>query len=175
MQKSLTEFLDRAFAKYFYWVLVLIFVLVAIMMWVVFHILGWALVLGEVLFVFSLFCLLAGLNRPSWFDKLFKGNANKKRIGIVFGIATLILFIFISNVSFKSGKQEYSPQNVLQEVMIIVILLAICFYFLPTFIAYKRNKKNKIAIFALDLCLGWTLVGWVIALVWSLTFEGKNK
>ncbi|PIT95393.1 hypothetical protein COT98_00100 [Candidatus Falkowbacteria bacterium CG10_big_fil_rev_8_21_14_0_10_39_9] len=43
------------------------------------------------------------------------------------------------------------------------------FYFLPTFIASSKNKRNTGAIFALNLFLGFTFIGWVIALVWTLT------
>jgi len=42
-------------------------------------------------------------------------------------------------------------------------------YFTPTFVAYHRRKRNSGAIFALNLFLGWTLLGWVISLVWALT------
>lgn len=42
-------------------------------------------------------------------------------------------------------------------------------YFLPAIIANNRNHHNKGAVFALNLLLGWTLLGWIGALVWSLT------
>jgi hypothetical protein len=42
-------------------------------------------------------------------------------------------------------------------------------YFLPTFVALKREHKNAGAIIALDILLGWTFLGWVISLVWALT------
>jgi hypothetical protein len=45
----------------------------------------------------------------------------------------------------------------------------ILLYFLPGFNAYSRSHKNRQAIFALNFLLGWTVLGWVIALVWSLT------
>jgi Superinfection immunity protein len=47
------------------------------------------------------------------------------------------------------------------------LLLGLAFYFLPAIIA--RNKRNATAIFWLNFLLGWSLVGWVIALVWALT------
>lgn len=53
------------------------------------------------------------------------------------------------------------------RIALAVIVLAL--YFVPSFIAVNRNKRNKNAIFALNLLLGWTFVGWVVALVWSLT------
>lgn len=48
----------------------------------------------------------------------------------------------------------------------IIIALAIIIYFVPTFIAGGRSQWA--AIFALNLLLGWTLLGWVAALVWAL-------
>lgn len=44
-------------------------------------------------------------------------------------------------------------------------------YFLPTIIALVRHKRNTPAIFVLNLLLGWSFVGWVVALVWSLSAE----
>ena len=41
------------------------------------------------------------------------------------------------------------------------------FYFLPSIIALARHKRDTLAIFLLNFFLGWTLIGWVIALVWS--------
>ncbi|MBS0410719.1 MAG: superinfection immunity protein [Proteobacteria bacterium] len=44
-------------------------------------------------------------------------------------------------------------------------------YFVPTLIAFGRKKRNTAAIFALNFFLGWTLLGWVLALVWSLSLD----
>ncbi|HVN01550.1 MAG TPA: superinfection immunity protein [Caulobacteraceae bacterium] len=52
---------------------------------------------------------------------------------------------------------------------ILAVLLGLALYFLPTFIAASRKKQNALTIFALNLLLGWTLVGWVVALIWSLS------
>jgi hypothetical protein len=49
------------------------------------------------------------------------------------------------------------------------LTLTIAFYFLPTIIAWVRGHYNRVAILALNLLLGWTVVGWVVALVWSFT------
>lgn len=48
-------------------------------------------------------------------------------------------------------------------------VIAVALYFLPTIIG--MHKRNTGAIFVLNLFLGWTLVGWVVALVWALTAE----
>lgn len=39
-------------------------------------------------------------------------------------------------------------------------------YFLPAILGWK--KANRRAILALNLLLGWTGIGWVVSLVWSL-------
>ena len=48
---------------------------------------------------------------------------------------------------------------------IILILFCIALYFLPTIIGW--DKKNVNAICVLNLFLGWTFIGWIIALIWA--------
>jgi len=40
-------------------------------------------------------------------------------------------------------------------------------YFLPSIIALVKSKRDTTAIFLLNLFLGWTAIGWIIALVWA--------
>jgi hypothetical protein len=49
-------------------------------------------------------------------------------------------------------------------------IFGFCFvlYFLPTIIAFARSKRDTASILALNFLLGWTAIGWVIALVWAL-------
>lgn len=42
-------------------------------------------------------------------------------------------------------------------------------YFIPAIVAW--DKKNRDSILVLNLFLGWTFVGWVIALVWACKKE----
>lgn len=57
-----------------------------------------------------------------------------------------------------------------------LILLAFCLflYFLPSVIAQSNGHKQTSAISALNLFLGWTLLGWVIALVWACIKENNS-
>ncbi len=41
-------------------------------------------------------------------------------------------------------------------------------YFLPSIIALARSKRDITAIVLLNFFLGWTMIGWVVALVWAL-------
>lgn len=40
-------------------------------------------------------------------------------------------------------------------------------YFLPTIIALLRSKRDTLAIFLLNFFLGWSVIGWIIALIWA--------
>jgi hypothetical protein len=41
-------------------------------------------------------------------------------------------------------------------------------YFLPSVIALARSKRDIAGIILLNFFLGWTLIGWVVALVWAV-------
>jgi ABC-type transport system involved in cytochrome c biogenesis permease component len=42
-------------------------------------------------------------------------------------------------------------------------------YFLPALVAISRHHHQRWAISALNLLLGWTVLGWIGAFVWALT------
>src|SRR5690348_11657405 len=52
--------------------------------------------------------------------------------------------------------------------LIIFVVLMIAFYFLPAIIARCRGHGYSGAIFAVNLAVGWTALGWLVALVWSV-------
>jgi hypothetical protein len=51
----------------------------------------------------------------------------------------------------------------------LVVVLTAALYFAPTLVAQGRRHHQAGAIFVLSLFLGWTLLGWVVALVWAFT------
>jgi hypothetical protein len=44
-------------------------------------------------------------------------------------------------------------------------------YLLPARLAIRRKRLNRMLIFAVDVLLGWTLVGWAVSLRWALKTE----
>jgi hypothetical protein len=50
----------------------------------------------------------------------------------------------------------------------IGIILIIALYFIPTIVAASRKVTNSGSVFVINLLLGWTLVGWVVALAMSV-------
>lgn len=56
----------------------------------------------------------------------------------------------------------------------VLVLLGLAAYLLPVAIAASRSHPNTIAIAALNILLGWTMLGWIASLVWALTaVEGR--
>ncbi|MDW7709481.1 MAG: superinfection immunity protein [Deferrisomatales bacterium] len=54
-------------------------------------------------------------------------------------------------------------------VKLVLVLLAVVLYFLPSYLAMERQHHLRRLICAINILLGWTLVGWVVALAISLT------
>ncbi len=50
---------------------------------------------------------------------------------------------------------------------VIFFPAALALYFSPGIVAEARGHPNRMPIFLLNLFLGWTVVGWVGALVWA--------
>jgi len=57
---------------------------------------------------------------------------------------------------------------------ITYIVVSFLLYMLPTVIAALRNHHNGGAIFVCNLILGWTVIGWCIALIWSFTSTNRK-
>lgn len=57
---------------------------------------------------------------------------------------------------------------------VLYVLGATFFYFLPTFLALARGHSNSFLLAIVNLSLGWTVIGWVGALFWSLTKQPRG-
>jgi Superinfection immunity protein len=66
-----------------------------------------------------------------------------------------------------------SPMHLL---IVLLVMLVLCVpYFIPSIIAFYRKKANRAAILAVNVLLGWTFVGWVVALIWALKVDVVNR
>ena len=60
------------------------------------------------------------------------------------------------------------------HLLFVLLLLPFgAIHFLPTIIASLRHGRSVIPIFLLNLFLGWTVIGWIIALIWALRNEPR--
>lgn len=57
---------------------------------------------------------------------------------------------------------------------VVKFLLAMS-YILPALIASFRKHPNHVAIAATNVLLGFTVLGWIVALIWSLTNTSKSS
>lgn len=48
-------------------------------------------------------------------------------------------------------------------------------YFLPWIIALLRGTNSNGLIFLVNLLIGWTVIGWVICLIWSICAARRNN
>jgi len=53
--------------------------------------------------------------------------------------------------------------------MIILSILTLVLYFVPSIIAYERKHHSFLLILLVNVALGWSGIFWIVALVWSLT------
>jgi ABC-type transport system involved in cytochrome c biogenesis permease component len=50
-----------------------------------------------------------------------------------------------------------------------LIYCGLVLYLISTLVAWWRSHHQVMAIVALNLLLGWTVLGWIGALIWALT------
>jgi len=46
-------------------------------------------------------------------------------------------------------------------------LFGLALYLLPTIVVIARRKKNILGPVLVNVLLGWTVVGWIVALLWA--------
>ena len=63
---------------------------------------------------------------------------------------------------------------VLSILVLLMILLILAVSVLPAIIALKQNHRHKWAILALTMLGGWTIIGWIGALIWALKPNSAN-
>ena len=57
-------------------------------------------------------------------------------------------------------------------IMFLVLLVSFVVDFLPTIIAALRSTATTGQVFLINLLLGWSLIGWIVALVMACASDG---
>jgi hypothetical protein len=103
---------------------------------------------------------------------MHKPNAKKERPGFcsrhaseIVGGIVLATILIASIIAYGPPDPGFQQKIVGNSVLPYVLGI----YLMPAIIAELRRHPQRIAIAALNVLLGWTLLGWVIAFVWSLT------
>lgn len=54
-------------------------------------------------------------------------------------------------------------------------ILVTLVYFLPTIAAAHNQHPKRQSILFINILLGWTVIGWIIALRWAFKLSGARK
>jgi hypothetical protein len=66
-----------------------------------------------------------------------------------------LLCLFVTNYILEKDTFDTGP------------LLILVLYFLPIGVAAMRKHNAMLEIMATTLWLGWTVIGWIVALIWA--------
>ena len=80
---------------------------------------------------------------------------------IIYGALVLLGIILIWGVASQSAV-AFTLLGIVALIALVIV------YFYPTIVAYNRRHTNKEAIFVLNLLLGWSIIGWAVALTWAV-------
>jgi hypothetical protein len=91
----------------------------------------------------------------------------KKRL-VIYGV---ILSAVVGGICWLNADSSANLGEVFGKMVLVLVLLGIglALYFAPTIQAHQNKKKQTTAIFCLNFFLGWTILGWVGAMVWAVT------
>lgn len=83
------------------------------------------------------------------------------RLFLVCGlIATAILIIAVGLA--RNNAYLAAPAQ------LILFSIGLAFYLLPAAVAWRRNCRACVRIALVDVLLGWTVLGWVVAMYWAV-------
>ena len=73
--------------------------------------------------------------------------------------------------------ENLTPSHMEQLLLGIILLIAgivlLVIGLLPSLIAFNRKHQYRWPILIINVFLGWTLIGYVVALVWAVMPQGK--
>lgn len=84
----------------------------------------------------------------------------------LFRLVVFAGFGFLALLLLLVGLAEHD-QNLLAPVNFIMTLVMVGVYLLPTIVALYRDCESRVWIVLLNILLGWTIAGWIVALSWA--------
>jgi hypothetical protein len=80
---------------------------------------------------------------------------------------------FYFTLSYRARiSRPSTPEN--HMALAALCIIGFIAYWVPTLAANSDRHRNRAAIGMLNLFLGWTLFGWVVALLWADTDNYEN-
>ncbi len=63
----------------------------------------------------------------------------------------------------------------IEEWLIVLVPLFLIAYFIPFFVAAGRKHRFSTAIGLINLLLGWTVIGWLAAIIWAVNRDVREQ
>lgn len=80
---------------------------------------------------------------------------------------SFIAILLLAFVVLIAGLIGQGTNNIAFVAAIVFFAGAFVLYFCPSLVANRRKHPNETAIIILNFLLGWTVIGWVVSLVWA--------
>jgi hypothetical protein len=106
--------------------------------------------------------------QPAGVPTHFEGTP-PSAVGSFLGIFALGLLALIS---FAIGQ---GTNGIAGLMTIVFFASSIALYFSPSWVAHRRGHTSAVAITVLNVLLGWTVLGWIGALVWAYSGRAKGQ
>lgn len=84
-----------------------------------------------------------------------------------------VVLAFCAAFSVSMGR-EVALNSLGEVIAFSAVIFVPALYLLPTYEAWTRKQANLQSIAALNLFLGWTIIGWVGALIWAFKRPEAN-
>ncbi|MCZ2495878.1 superinfection immunity protein [Xylophilus sp. Kf1] len=78
----------------------------------------------------------------------------------------LVVLLILVVYGYVAGVGSNAPGSAADRIIFYVALAGL--YLLPSYEANRRKHPRLLPIALIDVLLGWTLVGWLVAYVWAL-------
>lgn len=72
---------------------------------------------------------------------------------------------------------SYGKRNnsMIELIVFFLIMTGISIYFLPVLIVlYREMPKHWLIIVTLNILIGWTLIGWLVLVIWAALDEERS-
>jgi hypothetical protein len=100
-----------------------------------------------------------------WLRGICPDSMSKHCSSVMKSLGTFLVILFGTIIVFAVIGSSAGSSGAGVGILLAILLIA---YFLPAFIGYSRRHPSCHAILALNIFLGWTLLGWVVSIVWAL-------
>lgn len=96
----------------------------------------------------------------------------KNTVSNLFLIAVLLFCLSLAALLLKDLYINKINGNI---EIILIFLFLLASYLSSSINAWSRGHKDRKAVLALNLFLGWTAIGWIGSLIWSFTGPNLKK